>query len=155
MARLSRVEIDDAGLPPPTPDIEQDRRVALFDLMEENRFGLPDRPGGGPWALRLGLRGASLHFAVDDAAGRRAAEFQVSLGPLRQVIKDYLAICASYQDAVRRLPPSRIEAIDAGRRSIHDEASRLLLERLSGRVDTDLATARRLFTLICALRHEG
>ena len=84
-----------------------------------------------------------------------AAEFHLSLSPFRQIIKDYFAICESYYGAVKKLPPSQIEAIDVGRRGIHDEGSRILMERLEGKVDTDLATARRLFTLICVLHFTG
>jgi uncharacterized protein (UPF0262 family) len=157
--RLIAVTLDDSGLPPPTPEIEQERRVAIFDLLEENRFGLPPRgetpPPPGPYRLALAVRDRRLVFDVATAAGEPAHAFHLSLSPFRDVIKDYFAICASYFDAVKRLPPAQIEAIDMGRRGIHNEGSRLLMERLEGKVETDHATARRLFTLICVLHFKG
>ncbi|MFT3975220.1 MAG: UPF0262 family protein [Amaricoccus sp.] len=154
--RLVEVTLDETGLPAPTPEVEQERRVAIFDLLEGNRFGLPgDTVPPGPYRLRLGIRERRLVFGVLTEAGAPAGEVELSLAPLNQVVKDYFRICESYFDAVKRLPPAQIEAIDAGRRGIHDEGSRLLLERLSGKVATDLATARRLFTLICVLHFKG
>lgn len=157
--RLIEVTLDETGLPAPTPEVEQERRVAIFDLIEENRFGLPAGEGGpaapGPYRLRLAIHERRLVFQVATEAGDPAGEVALSLAPLNQVVKDYFQICESYFDAVKRLPPAQIEAIDMGRRSIHDEGSKLLLERLAGKVDTDLPTARRLFTLICVLRFKG
>lgn len=158
-ARLIEVTLDETGLAPPTPEIEQERRVAIFDLLEENRFDLPgreDRPTPpGPYRLALAIRERRLVFDVATEAGERAGEFHLSLTPFNQVVKDYFQICESYFDAVKRLPPAQIEAIDMGRRGIHNEGSRILLDRLAGKVDTDLATARRLFTLICVLHFKG
>jgi uncharacterized protein (UPF0262 family) len=153
-ARLVAVEIDEHGLPAPTPEVEQERRVAIFDLLEANRFA-PHGAPPGPYRLALGVRDRNLHFDLATEDGAPAAAFGLSLAPLEQVIKDYFRICESYFDAVRRLPPAEIEALDQGRRAIHDEGSRLLLERLGGKVDTDVATARRLFTLVCALHLRG
>ena len=155
MDRIAHIAIDDANLPVPTPEIEQERRVAVFDLLEENRFALA-REGApaGPYDLTLGIRERRLVLAIA-AGGGAAGEIVLSLAPFRQVVKDYWQICESYFDAVRRLPPSQIEAIDMARRGIHDEGARLLQERLEGKVDTDKATARRLFTLICVLHHGG
>ncbi|MEM9049980.1 MAG: UPF0262 family protein [Pseudomonadota bacterium] len=155
MSRLTAIEIDESGLAVPSPELEQERRVAIFDLVEENRFSLPDGALSGPYSLRLSLRERALVFDVTCLEGKRAAAFSLLLGPLRQVMKDYFRICEGYRDAVRRLPPAQIEAIDEGRRAIHDEGSKVLLQRLDGKVVTDLATARRLFTLICALHPEG
>jgi uncharacterized protein (UPF0262 family) len=161
-ARLIEVTLDDTGLAPPTPEIEQERRVAIFDLLEENRFALPgreDRDGrpvpAGPYRLHLAIRERRLVFDVETEAQEKAAQFHLSLSPFNQVVKDYFQICESYFDAVKRLPPGQIEAIDMGRRGIHNEGSRILLERLAGKVDTDMATARRLFTLICVLHFKG
>ena len=158
MSRIVHIELDDGNLPPPSPEIEQERRVAIFDLMEDNQFALPDREDkaapDGPYKLRLSIRERRLVFdlvTVDDAA---AAAFYLSLSPFRQVVKDYFQICEHYYDAVRSLPPSRIEAIDMARRGIHDEGARVLQDRLTGKAAIDIATARRLFTLICAL-HAG
>jgi len=153
--RLIAVTLDETGLPPPTPEIEQERRVAVFDLLETNRF----RPAGsappGPYRLTLSIRGRRLELDLTTEGGMSAGKAQISLVPFNQVVKDYLQICESYFDAVRRLPPAAIEAVDAGRRSIHDEGSRLLLERLEGKIDADIVTARRLFTLICVLHYTG
>jgi len=108
-----------------------------------------------PYRLHLAIRDRRLVFDVATEAQEKAAEFHLSLTPFNQVVKDYFQICESYFDAVKRLPPSQIEAIDMGRRGIHNEGSRILLDRLSGKVDTDMATARRLFTLICVLHFKA
>jgi uncharacterized protein (UPF0262 family) len=159
MTRLCAVEIDDTGLPPPTPEIEQERRVAIFDLLEENTFALPARDGRspppGPYRLHLAIRERRLVFDLDTEAGERVGEFHLSLGPFRQVVKDYFLICESYFDAVKRLPPGQIEAIDMARRGIHNEGARTLQERLEGKAEVDTDTARRLFTLICVLHWGG
>lgn len=158
-SRLVDVTLDDTGLAPPTPEIEQERRVAIFDLLRENRFGLPDRDdrpaSPGPYRLNLAIRERRLVFEVASEANERLGEFHLSLTPFQQVVKDYFQICESYFDAVKRLPAAQIEAIDMGRRGIHNEGSRVLLERLEGKVHTDMATARRLFTLICVLHFKG
>lgn len=157
--RLIDVTLDETGLAPPTPEVEQERKVALFDLLQENRFLLPgrdDQPAPeGPYRLHLSIRERRLVFEVETEAGEKAGEFHLSLTPFNQVVKDYFQICESYFDAVKRLPAAQIEAIDMGRRGIHNEGSRILLERLEGKVDTDMATARRLFTLICVLHFKG
>lgn len=155
-ARLTQVFLDDDGLPAPTPEVEQERRVALFDLLEANNFGpaQTDAPGG-PYHLHLGIRDRRLVFEIRTESEKPAGMFLLSLSPFRQVIKDYFQICEAYFDAVKRLPASQIEAIDMGRRGIHDEGSRLLMERLEGKVMTDHDTARRLFTLICVLHFKG
>lgn len=157
---LIKIDLDETGLAPPTPEIEQERQVALYDLLEENAFGLPARADRsepeGPYHLCLSIRERRLVFDIRVAADNsKASEFHLSLTPLNQVVKDYFQICESYFDAVKRLPAAQIEAIDMGRRGIHDEGSRILLERLAGKVDTDMATARRLFTLICVLHFKG
>ena len=154
--RLIAVDLDAAGLPAPTPEVEQERRVAIFDLLEENAFALT-REGApeGPFRLGLAVREKRLVFSVSAEDGAPAAEFHLSLSPFRQIIKDYFAICEAYFDAVKRLPPSRIEAIDMGRRGIHDEGARILAERLEGKVEMDRDTARRLFTLVCVLHFKG
>ena len=157
--RLIEVTLDETGLAAPTPEIEQERRVAIFDLIEENRFAPCARDGRpapeGPYRLNLAIRERRLVFRVDTEGTETAGEFHLSLTPFNQVVKDYFQICESYFDAVKRLPASQIEAIDMGRRGIHNEGSRILLERLRGKVETDMATARRLFTLICVLHFKG
>ena len=155
MTRICHVEIDDSALPAPTPEIEQERRVAVFDLLESNSFELPARDGrdlpAGPYRLALAIREKRLVFDIRTEADAPAAEFHLSLGPFRQVVKDYFQICESYFDAVKKLPPSQIETIDMARRGIHDEGARVLRERLEGKARVDPDTARRLFTLICVL----
>jgi uncharacterized protein (UPF0262 family) len=152
---ICRIEIDDRDLPPPTPEIAQERKVAIFDLLEENSFALPPRgdapPPPGPYCLGLAVREGRLVVEAANEAGERLAAFHLSLGPFRQVVKDYFSICESYFDAVKRLPPSQIEAIDMARRGIHNEGAAVLAERLAGKAELDRATARRLFTLICVL----
>ena len=159
MSRISHIELDDSNLPPPTPEIEQERRVAMFDLLEENRFALPKRDDrvvpAGPYRVHLAIREKRLVFDVATETGEAAAEFHLSLSPFRQVVKDYFQICESYFDAVKKLPPSQIETIDMARRGIHNEGSRILIERLEGKAEVDEDTARRLFTLICVLHFGG
>lgn len=159
MSHIAEIMLDDSALPPPTPEIEQERKVAIFDLLEDNTFVLPardDRPvPEGPYRVTLSIRDKRLVFEVDTIDDDRAAEFHLSLGPFRQVVKDYFQICESYFDAVKTLPPSQIETIDMARRGIHNEGSRVLQERLEGKVDIDEDTARRLFTLICVLHFGG
>ncbi len=155
--RLSQIEIDDTGLPAPTPQIDQERKVAVYDLIEENSFAFPAEKGApdGPYHLLLSIREGRLVFDIQTEALEKVGEFHLSLSPFRQVVKDYFQICAAYFDAVKRLPPSQIEAIDMGRRGIHDEGSRVLQERLEGKVIIDKLTSRRLFTLICVLHFKG
>ena len=155
MSKLLSVEIDEAGLAPPTPEIEQERKVAIFDLLEDNSFALPAREDRtvptGPFNLLLAIRERRLVFDLTSENGDKAAEFHLSLGPFRQVVKDYFQICESYFDAVKKMPPSQIVAIDMARRGIHNEGARVLQERLEGKAEVDIDTARRLFTLICVL----
>jgi uncharacterized protein (UPF0262 family) len=153
--RLCHVEVDDAGLPPPTPEIEQERRVAIFDLLEENTFAPVARDGRsvppGPYRLRLAIRDRRLVFEMASDETGESAAFHLALSPFRQVVKDYFQICESYFVAVKRLPPGQIEAIDMARRGIHNEGARVLQERLDGKAEVNIDTARRLFTLICVL----
>jgi uncharacterized protein (UPF0262 family) len=153
--RICHIEIDEKGLARPTPEIEQERRVAIFDLLEENSFGLPLRDGravpDGPYRVLLAIREGRLVFDIATEAGEKVGEFHLSLGPFRQVVKDYFQICESYFEAVKKLPPSQIEAIDMARRGIHNEGASILQERLTGKAEVDTDTARRLFTLICVL----
>lgn len=159
MSYISQINLDDSGLPPPTPEIEQERKVAMFDLLEQNSFVLPPREDRevpqGPYRVGLAIREKRLVFDVSTETEEKAAEFHLSLGPFRQVVKDYFQICESYFDAVKKLPPSQIETIDMARRGIHNEGSRVLQERLDGKAEVDTDTARRLFTLICVLHFGG
>ncbi|MEO0959005.1 MAG: UPF0262 family protein [Pseudomonadota bacterium] len=155
--RLSAVNLIEDKPRARTPEIQQELDVALFDLMEDNRFRPTQRnPGeGGPYTLGIGMAERLLQLEVRDGEAADPVDLRLSIGPLRGVIKDYFAICEAYFDAVKKLPPSKIEAIDMGRRGIHDEGARLLAERLEGRIVTDHDTARRLFTVICALQFRG
>ena len=159
MSYISRICLDDTNLPPPTPEIDQERKVAIFDLLESNSFALPARdeapPPKGPFQLELSIRDRRLVFDLTTEEKVKAAEFHLSLGPFRQVVKDYFQICESYFEAVKTLPPSQIETIDMARRGIHNEGARVLQERLNGKADIDEQTARRLFTLICILHFGG
>ena len=157
--RICAIAIDEHGLARPTPAIEQERKVAIFDLLEDNSFALPAREDRaippGPYRLHLAIREGRLVVEIASEAADRLGEFHLSLGPFRQVVKDYFQICESYFEAVKRLPPSQIEAIDMARRGIHNEGARVLQERLEGKALVDIATARRLFTLICVLHWGG
>ena len=159
LSRICQIDLDDSGLPPPTQEIEQERRGAMFDLIEENSFALPPRDDraalSGPYRLGLAIRDKRLVFDVTTERAEKAAEFHLSLSPFRQVVKDYWAICESYYNAVKNLPPSQIETIDMARRGIHNEGARVLQERLEGKAVIDNDTARRLFTLICVLHFGG
>ncbi|KPP87010.1 MAG: hypothetical protein HLUCCO07_14900 [Rhodobacteraceae bacterium HLUCCO07] len=155
MSHITHIALNDSNLPPPTPEIEQERKVAMFDLLEENSFSLPARDDrvapDGPYHVDLSIRDKRLVFDIATEAGEKAAEFHLSLSPFRQVVKDYWAICESYYNAVKNMPPSQIETIDMARRGIHNEGARILQERLEGKAEVDADTARRLFTLVCVL----
>jgi uncharacterized protein (UPF0262 family) len=159
LAKIIHIELDDSALPPPTPEIEQERKVAMFDLLEDNSFILPTRDGKeaptGPYRLGLSIRQKRLVFEIKTEKNEAAGEFHLSLGPFRQVVKDYFLICESYFDAVKTAAPSQIETIDMARRGIHDEGARILQERLEGKAEVDYDTSRRLFTLICVLHFGG
>jgi uncharacterized protein (UPF0262 family) len=150
--RLQTVEIDEESLAAVSRDQEQERQIAIFDLLEENYFH-PEGAEGGPYDLRMGLMENRL---VLDVRGPSYEKRHIlSLSPFRGLIKDYFLICESYYQAIRNSTPQQIEALDMGRRGLHNEASQLLQTRLAGKVETDLDTARRLFTLICALHWRG
>jgi uncharacterized protein (UPF0262 family) len=153
------IALDDRNLPPPTPEIDQERKVAMFDLLEDNSFSMPARDDrevpAGPYKLALSIQERRLVFDLTLENDEPAGAFLLSLGPFRQVVKDYFQICESYFDAVKTLPPSQIETIDMARRGIHNEGARVLQERLEGKADVDNDTARRLFTLICVLHFGG
>lgn len=159
MSKIIHIELDDSGLPAPTPEIEQERKVAMFDLLEDNSFILPQREGRdvppGPYRLRLAIVDRRLVFEIATKNKHSAGAFHLSLGPFRQVVKDYFQIVESYFNAVKSLPPSQIETIDMARRGIHNEGARVLQERLEGKAEVDIDTARRLFTLICVLHFGG
>ena len=151
--RLSDVVLDDT-IGRATPDIEHERAVAIFDLIEENSFN-PVGHDGGPYKLGLSLVDSKLVFDIRTEDGGAVATHILSLTPFRRIVKDYFMICDSYYQAIRTATTDKIEAIDMGRRGIHDEGSRTLQERLKGKVRVDFETSRRLFTLICVLHWKG
>jgi uncharacterized protein (UPF0262 family) len=153
-ARLIAINLDEASIARGNSSIEHERKVAIFDILESNRFELDGRKGG-PYTLDLRLVEDRLALAVAEEGGGEPFTVVLSLTPLRRVIKDYFIVCESYYQAIRTAPPSRIQAIDMGRRALHDEGSRVLVERLKGKITVDGDTARRLFTLICALHWKG
>ncbi len=148
--RIGAIEIDERSLAPAGPDAEHERRIAIFDLLEGNRFAMVGHDGG-PYNVVLSLADNRLVFDVSEADGSPVRKLLLSLTSLRRVIKDYFMVCDSYYDAIRNATPQQIEAIDMGRRGLHNEGSQLLVERLAEKVEVDFDTARRLFTLVCAL----
>jgi uncharacterized protein (UPF0262 family) len=148
--RIIDIALDEESVARRSPEVEHERAVAMFDLIEENDFLLV---GGapGPYRLHIGIFEQRLVFDVRDANDTKLRDIVLSLTPFRKVVKDYFLICESYYAAIKKLSPSQIEALDMGRRGLHNEGSELLRERLDGKIELDLDTARRLFTLICAL----
>jgi uncharacterized protein (UPF0262 family) len=151
--RLYDVVLDDS-IGRSTPDVEHERAVAIFDLVEENSFE-PLGHAGGPYRLKLSLVDAKLMLGITTDQGEQVATHILSLTPFRRIIKDYFMICESYYEAIRASTPSRIEAIDMGRRGVHNEGSQTLMDRLDGKIRVDFDTARRLFTLVCVLYWRG
>ena len=151
--RLSDVTLDES-IGRSTPDVEHERAVAIFDLLEENSFA-PEGHSGGPYHLKLSLMDQKLVFSIMTEGGEAVATHILSLTPFRRIIKDYFMICESYYQAIRSSTPSQIEAIDMGRRGIHNEGSQTLEDRLKGKIGLDFDTSRRLFTLVCVLYWRG
>jgi uncharacterized protein (UPF0262 family) len=152
--RLTAVTLDEASLGSSSDDVEHERRVAIYDLLQDNTFR-PDGHDGGPYVLQLGISGNRLVFDIRQADGEPVIAHMLSLAPFRRIVKDYFTVCDSYYDAIRTATPDRIEALDMGRRALHDEGSRLVMERLKRKVELDSGTARRLFTLITVLHWKG
>ena len=152
--RLVAVVLDEESIGRSNPDVEHERQVAIYDLLEQNSFA-PVGHEDGPFALHLSINGNRLVFDIRHENGTPVVAHLFSLTPLRRIVKDYYLICDSYYQAIRTATPDRIEAIDMGRRGIQDEGSRTLQERLKGKVRVDFETARRLFTLICVLHWKG
>jgi uncharacterized protein (UPF0262 family) len=152
--RLVAVTLDENSIGRSNPDVEHERAVAIYDLLEENTFA-PNGDDGGPFALHLSVTGSRLMFAIRREGGTPVMTHLLSLSPLRRIVKDYYTVCDSYYAAIRTAPPDRIEALDMGRRALHDEGSNILMERLARKVRLDFDTARRLFTLICVLHWGG
>jgi uncharacterized protein (UPF0262 family) len=152
-ARIVSIEIDEKSLAPAGPDADHERKVAIFDIIEGNTFKIVGHDGG-PYDVVLSLADNRLVFDVAEG-GKPVRKLMLSLTTLRRVIKDYFMICDSYYDAIRDSTPSQIEAIDMGRRGLHNEGSKILSEKLADKVEVDFDTSRRLFTLVCALHARG
>jgi uncharacterized protein (UPF0262 family) len=152
--RLSAITLDERTIVRRTREIEQERDIAIYDLLEANSFR-PEGSNGGPYRLTLGIEENRLSFDISLEDDSNHGKVMLSLTPFRRVIKDYFLVCESYYKAIRNAPPSQIEALDMGRRGLHDEGSVLLSERLKGKIAIDHDTARRIFTLICVLHLKG
>jgi uncharacterized protein (UPF0262 family) len=152
--RLISVTLDENSIGRGSADQEHERAIAVYDLIEENSFCLVGHDGG-PYALAISLVDARLVFDIRDESGAQVVTHILSLTPFKRILKDYFMICDAYYAAIRTATPSRIEAIDMGRRGMHNEGAQLLAERLKGKIDVDSDTARRLFTLITALHWKG
>ncbi len=153
--RIICVELDDTDLPVSSHEAQQERKVAIFDLLEDNFFKPLTtqnvKPDIGPYKLLIAIKDRSLIVKISSHEDILIREIFLSLSPLRHILKDYAQICSSYYNAVKRLAPSQIETIDMGRRAIHDEGGRILIQRFDQKVEMDMQTSRRLFTLITAL----
>ena len=146
--RILSVDIEDTGAI--SADLDQERRVAVYDLVEESRFRLSEPAAPGPYKLKLGADRTELRLGLADEAGSQIANLVRPLGELREVVEDYVALCDDYRDAVRRLAPSQIEKIDEARREAHREGADALAALLSPAAEMDAQTARRFFTVLCA-----
>ena len=152
--RLVEVTLDEASIARSTADVEHERAVAIYDLIEDNEFQ-PVGHTGGPYRLKIAMVENRLGLEIVATEGEAVMIHLLSLTPFRRVVKDYFMICESYYTAIRKSTPSQIEAIDMGRRGLHNEGSQILLDRLADKITVDFQTARRLFTLICALHWKG
>jgi uncharacterized protein (UPF0262 family) len=152
--RLVTVTLDESSIGRGSPDQEHERAVAIYDIVEDNSFAIPDHDGG-PYGLTVSLVEKRLCLEIRSADGQPVMTHLLSLSPFRRVIRDYEMVCDSYYKAIRTASPTQIEAIDMGRRGLHNEAAVLLRQRLVGKVEVDFDTARRLFTLIFALYWRG
>ncbi|MCP3379734.1 MULTISPECIES: UPF0262 family protein [unclassified Bradyrhizobium] len=153
--RIVAVTLDEDSIGRSGPDIEHERAIAIYDLIEQNLFAPDGSDGKGPFTLHIGITGSRLMFDIRREDGTPVVAHLLSLTPFRRIVKDYFMICDSYYQAIRTATPDKIEAIDMGRRGIHDEGSRTLQERLKGKVRVDFETSRRLFTLITVLHWKG
>lgn len=152
--RLIEINLDEHSIGSNTPEIHHEREVAIFDLLEDNYFELANGKAG-PYCLMLSIQDSRLVIQVEHADDTHLMSYALSLTPFRKIVKDYFLVCESYFEAIKTASPAKIEAIDMGRRGLHDDGSRLLMERLENKVKLDFDTARRLFTLICALHWRG
>ena len=152
--RLANITLDEQSVVRRSAEVEHERAVAIYDLLEENYFA-PAGEYSGPFHLHLAIEENRLKFDVRDQEDAPMVAFHLALSPFRRLSKDYFMVCETYYQAIKTASPSRIEAIDMGRRGLHNEGSELLLKRLDGKIEVDFDTARRLFTLICVLHIRG
>jgi len=152
--RISHVQLDEKTMVRRKPEVEHERNIAIYDLLEENYFALQG-DFAGPYNLHLRLEDNRLIFDVRSQEGDELVQVPLALKPFQTIVKDYFILCESYYSAIKKSTPTQIEAIDMGRRGLHNEGSELLRERLAGKVDVDFDTARRLFTLVCVLHIRG
>jgi uncharacterized protein (UPF0262 family) len=153
--RIVHVALDERTVVRRSAEVEHERAVAIFDLLEDNLFRPEDCPDAGPFRLHLSMEDNRMLFDIRDAENSDLTKVLLPLTPFRTIVRDYFMICDSYYKAIKKASPSQIEAIDMGRRGLHNEGSELLRERLAGKVEVDHNTARRLFTLICVLHIRG
>ena len=153
--RLIDITLDDASIGRAAPDVEHERAVAIFDLIQDNSFKPVGDEQGGPYKLVLSVVESRLVFDISRENDEKVVTHMLSLTPFKKVIKDYFLICESYYEAIRSSSPNQIEAIDMGRRGLHNEGSQTLNDRLDGKIEIDFDTSRRLFTLICVLHWRG
>ena len=152
--RIAQVTLDESTILRRNADIEQEREVAMSDLAADNRFTplrAAERGQRGPWSLHLAVAGGNLALHLRDGAGEDAGTIGLGLARFRRDVREYFAICDSYYKAMRKASAQEIETLDMARRAIHDRGTRGLLDALDGKAETDFATARRIFTLICVL----
>jgi len=152
--RLVKVTLDEESIGRSNEDVEHEREVAIYDLLEQNSFA-PVGHDSGPYILHLSINANRLVFDIREEDNTSVMAHLLSLSPLRRIVKDYYIICDSYYQAIRTATPDKIEAIDMGRRAIHNDGCSILMERLQDKVKIDIDTARRLFTLICVLHWKG
>ena len=154
MSKLVSISITQDDFKLPTPEVLQEQNLAIYDLEQNNFFQLVGFEAHDEIKLNISLSGNSLAFQIRSKTDELLKTFLLSLTPLKQIITDYYTICESYFNAVKNLPIDKIESIDMGRKGIHNEGARVIIERLEGRIKTDLETSRRIFTLVYALTYE-
>ena len=152
--RLAAITLDEKSVVQRSRAVEQEREIAIYDILEANVFK-PEGSGGGPYHLTLGLEENRLVLDIALEDNTAPSRMTLSLAPLRKTMKDYFLVCESYYKAIRTAPPHQIEALDMARRTLHDEGATELQKRLKDKVETDFDTARRLFTLVCVLQMRG
>ena len=152
--RIANIKLDERTVTRRNPEVEHERAIAMYDLLDQNVFE-PVGCGEGPYNVSLGIEDNRLIFDIRDPSDHPLGRVPLPILPFKKIIREYFMICESYYDSIKSAPPSRIEAIDMGRRGVHNEGAMLLQERLSGKIDIDHNTARRLFTLVCVLHIRG